>query len=139
MAIDTITFYLHSAANLLTDEFEGHHALHSGAYRLHVVEEHKQEGEGADETHQAEHLFDGHHEYLRIVRMDAMAESIGCLVAESVTVESGADALAYAVADEAADGEGHEERGELDEVLQIDGHRREEDAVAEGAQERRQP
>ena len=132
-----MTFCCHPTADELADGFEGHHTLHGGAHGLYVVEEHEQEGECADKTHEAEHLFDGHHEHLHVVRVDATTEGIGYLVTQPVTVESGADALPHSVANEAADGERHEECGELDEVFQVNGHRREEDAVAEGTQERR--
>ena len=134
-----MTFCCHTSADELADGFEGHHTLHGGTDRLYVIEQHEQQSKGADETHEAEHLLDGYHEHLHIVEVDASAEGVGYLVAQPVAIESSADALAYAVTDEAADGEGHEERGELDEVFQIDGHRGEEDAVAKGAQERGQP
>ena len=67
--------------------------------------------------------------------MDTPAQGIGNLTAQTITVEPQAKAFGHPVADEARHGERHEERGKLNEVFQIDGHRREEDAIAEGAQE----
>ena len=124
---------------LLQELPQRQHALHRRADGLHIVEQHEQKREGANETHHAEHLLDGHHQHLRVVGVDAAAQRIGYLAAQTVAVETRAHTFTDAVADEAADGEGHEERGELNEVLQVDGHRGEEDGIAEGAQECGQP
>lgn len=76
-----IVIFNHPTANLPTDDLEGHHTAHGGADGLDVVEEHKQECDGADEAHEAEHLLDGDHEHLGVVGVDAAAEGIGYLAA----------------------------------------------------------
>src|SRR5574344_1457813 len=60
------------------------------------------------------------------------------MITQQITVDTRADAVHHAIADETGNCESHEEMLECHELLQIDGEGHEEDAVTEVEDERRE-
>ena len=64
------------------------HLAHGGAYRLHVIKQHQQQYEQANQAHDAVHLFYCHHQNALVVGVQATVERVGNLVAKAVTIHT---------------------------------------------------
>ena len=64
------------------------HLAHGATHGLDTVEQHEQQDDGADNTHDAKHLLNSHHEDALIVGVQTSIERIGYLMAQTIAIHA---------------------------------------------------
>jgi len=101
--------------------------LQGGTHWLHVPQHKKQQEETAGQTNHTIEILHSHHNTLSdVYRLQSTNQIVGHMITEQIAVDTAADAVNHTVADEAGNGETHEEMLKRHQFFEIDGQRTEE-------------
>ena len=64
------------------------HLTHGATHGLDIVEQHEQQNDGTDNTHDAKHLLNSHYEDALIVGVQTSTERIGYLMAQTIAIHA---------------------------------------------------
>ena len=72
----------------ITQILQFRHLTHGATHGLDIVEQHEQQNDGTNDTHDAKQLFNSHHEDALIVGVQTSIERIGYLMAQAVAIHA---------------------------------------------------
>ena len=64
------------------------HLTHGATHGLDIVEQHEQQNDGTDNTHDAKHLLNSHHQDTLIVGVQTSIERLGYLMAQTIAIHA---------------------------------------------------
>ena len=64
------------------------HLAHGATHGLDIVEQHEQQNDGANDTHDAKHLLNSHHQDALIVGVQTSIKRLGYLTAQTIAIHA---------------------------------------------------